>query len=65
MKNILVTQRSDYLKKRKQLNDSIDQRLANFVIKSGYRPILVPNVNYKSFLKWIKKFPSRKYFQVL
>lgn len=54
MKNILVTQRSDYLKKRKQLNDSIDQRLANFVIKSGFRPILVPNVNYKSFLKWIR-----------
>lgn len=55
MKNILITQRTDYIKNRKQFNDSIDQRLTEFVIKAGFRPILVPNNNYKIFLRWVKE----------
>jgi putative glutamine amidotransferase len=56
MKNILVSQRTDYIKNRKQFNDSIDQRLTDFIIKAGFRPILVPNNNYKIFLSWVNKF---------
>ncbi len=55
MKNILVTQRTDYIKNRKQFIDSIDQRLTDFIIKAGYRPILVPNNDYKIFLSWLNK----------
>ena len=56
MKNILVTQRCNFLKTRQEFRDSTDQRLTDFIIKAGYRPILVPNNNYKKFMNWINSF---------
>jgi N5-(cytidine 5'-diphosphoramidyl)-L-glutamine hydrolase len=54
MKNILISQRSTYNKNYKEFNDSIDLRLTSLLIEMGYRPILIPNLEYNRFLKWIK-----------
>jgi putative glutamine amidotransferase len=54
MKNILISQRSTYNKIYREYNDSMDLRLSNLLIEMGYRPILIPNLEYKKFLKWIR-----------
>lgn len=57
MKNILISQRSTYHRIRKEYNDSIDLRLTDLLIEMGCRPILIPNLEHKKFLKWIKNLP--------
>ena len=55
MNNIIISQRSTYNKNYRQYNDSMDLRMSNLVIEIGFRPILIPNLEYNKFLKWEKK----------
>ena len=54
MKKILVSQRFCYDKKYKENFDKIDHKLLDLLIKLNFTPILVPNLDIKIFLKWIK-----------
>ena len=54
MKKILVSQRPCYDKKYKEKFDKVDNKLLDLIIKLNFIPILVPNLDLKTFLKWIK-----------
>jgi gamma-glutamyl-gamma-aminobutyrate hydrolase PuuD len=43
MKTIIISQRIDKISGRNETRDSLDQRLASFVIASGFMPIPIPN----------------------
>ena len=45
MKNILVNPKVSINKKRKEVNDVIDQALVNWLIKNSYNPIIISNKN--------------------
>ena len=47
MKIIAISQRVQKIKKYKELRDQIDSRLIEFVIKSGFFPIPIPNFKKK------------------
>ncbi len=59
MKIIAISQRVQKIKKYKELRDQIDSRLIEFVIKSGFFPIPIPNFKKKnkadliSLIKWL------------
>lgn len=55
---IAITQRITFLKNRKELTDSIDQKLTKLLIDNNFWPILVPNTfgNEEIFTEWIKVF---------
>lgn len=59
MKLILVTQRIDFIKKRNEFRDSIDQKLLELIIQSGYLVVQVPN---KFFFKEFKKDQANIFF---
>lgn len=42
-KNIIVTQRFDYLSDRDEWRDSVDFRLCEWILRSGYTPFPIPN----------------------
>ena len=54
-KTVLVSMRIDEIAQRKEVRDSIEQRLLTFLIKSDYFPILIPNILFELNLleKWI------------
>ena len=58
MKNILVNPKVSINKKRKEVNDVIDQALVNWLIKNSYNPIIISNKNLimpkKKFYKFLK-----------
>ena len=43
MKNILVTQRVEYVKEYNEKRDSLDQKWPEFLISTGIQPIILPN----------------------
>jgi N5-(cytidine 5'-diphosphoramidyl)-L-glutamine hydrolase len=43
MKNVLVTQRVEYVKEYDEKRDSLDQRWSEFLFLIGIRPIILPN----------------------
>ena len=43
MKSILVSQRIDIISDRNEIRDSLDQKLIEFILQSGYFPIPFPN----------------------
>ena len=57
MKNILVNPKVLINKKRKEVNDVIDQALVNWLIKNSYNPIIISNKNLimpkKKFYKFL------------
>lgn len=48
---ILISMRQDYLSNIKEKRDSIDPRLLKWVIKLGFTPLLVPNLEQNNFFK--------------
>lgn len=65
MKLIAVSQRVDLISERKEVRDSIDQQLFEFIYKAGYLPLGVPNFELKAnnvsknkqiaLTKWLEK----------
>lgn len=55
MKIVLVSQRVDYIEKRKETRDNLDQNLVNLLNLAGFRAVAVPNVNenQKEFLRYL------------
>ena len=43
MKKIAISQRVDYLQKRNEIRDSLDQKLIKLISICNFIPILVPN----------------------
>ena len=54
MKKIAIVQRAEFIKKRNETCDLIDQRLTNFLLKMNYFPFFLPN-NTSYIKMFIKK----------
>ena len=55
MKLIAVSQRIDFIDKREEFRDAIDERLNDFIVSFGGLPVPIPN---NLFVKNINKTPS-------
>tara|TARA_B100002019_G_scaffold276537_1_gene275446 strand:+ start:124 stop:735 length:612 start_codon:yes stop_codon:yes gene_type:complete len=61
MKVIIVSQRVEFIPKRDEIRDSIDQKLLKFILKGGYLPVTIPNIFFNHteiddinyFKKWL------------
>ena len=48
MKLVAVSQRVDFIQNRSELRDSLDHNYVNFLLKSGYGTVPIPNFNFAS-----------------
>ena len=60
MKNILVNPKVSINKKRKEVNDVIDQALVNWLIKNSYNPIIISNKKLDHAKKILQIFKVNK-----
>ena len=56
MKNIVITQRVEFIKERKETVDTLDHKIIDFVIKCGFSPILLPNNFYNHTKTYLKNY---------
>lgn len=55
MKNIIISQRIDYLSDRDELRESIDVRLILFLKKLGYTPYVISNFLQEDIEPWLNQ----------